>query len=184
MSRNYERSPAIDLGQPIFRIKNCSLFLPMNSHFIARVLSPKNLTIFSFFFYRKGDQYEFFKNEEIHFRIFLNATKSNKTNVFEVSCLQVYERFRDTQRIDIASLHHRSPISVRKKPRIHCHCFLFFSFFILLALQSAIVRNINYDSAKYDLSLAAITRQTSSMSCRCTRMNFCFDASRFVLDFS
>ena len=130
MSRNYERSPAIDLPQPIFRITNCSLFLPMNSHLIARVLSPKNLTIFSFFFYRKGDQYEFFKNEEIHFRIFVNATKSNKTNVFEVSCLQVYERFRDTQSIDFAPLHHRSPISVRRKPKIHCHCFLFFFFFL------------------------------------------------------
>ena len=132
----------------------------MNSHFIARVLSPKNLTIFSFFFYRKGDQYEFFKNEEIHFRIFLNATKSNKTNVFEVSCLQVYERFRDTQSIDFAPLHHRSPISVRRKPKIHCHCFLFlFFFFILLAFQSAMVRNINYDSAKYDLCRAGAAAQ-------------------------
>ena len=94
----------------------------MNSHFIARVLSRKNLTIFFFFFFnQKGDQDECFTNQGIHFRIFLNATKSNKTNVLEVSCLQVYERFRDTQRIDIAPLHHRSPTSVRTKPRIHCH---------------------------------------------------------------
>ena len=68
------------------------------------------------------------KTRKYIFGFFWDATKSNKTNVFEVSCLQVYERFRDTQRIDFAPLHHRSPISVRRKPKIHCHCFLFFVF--------------------------------------------------------
>ena len=126
MSRN-EWSPAIDLGQPIFRIENCSLFLPINSHFIARVLSRKNFTFF--FFNWKGDQYEFFTNEGIHFQIFLKATKSNTANVFEVSCLRVYGCFRDTQRIDFAPSHHRSPIIVRRKPKIHCHCFLYLTGF-------------------------------------------------------
>ena len=133
MSRN-ERSPAIDLGQLIFGIKNCSLFVPINSHLIGRVLSRKSLTFFSNW---KGDQYEFFTNEGIHFRIFLNATKSNKTTVFEVSLLRVYGCFRDTQRIDFAPSYHRSPIIVRRKPKIHCHCFLllFFLFFILLVFS-------------------------------------------------
>ena len=70
------------------------------------------------------------KTRKYIFGFFWDATKSNKTNVFEVSCLQVYERFRDTQSSDFAPLHHRSPISVRRKPKIHCHCFLFLFFFL------------------------------------------------------
>ena len=58
---------------------------------------------------------------------FLNATKSNKMNVFKVPCLQVYECFCDTQCIAFVPSHQKCGINVRRELQIHCHCF-FLSF--------------------------------------------------------